>query len=257
MAYLGIKSVGEISRFSQLVKKAESMGIHVILDGSEPSVKALSIIVNDDEFAGIRQHSFDIIDDDNTSKSIPSPFTWEMDTTSFMKWAETATHGIMSDINIALANVVRAMSVNDFDIVRRISNLEKEAVDLLRTDCKYAGINLKGLKPAALLHLSMIYGGIIHRQKGIERIIWDVITMVVMGKYIPDKCRTCMFCKHTNEGTGRYCKSPLIDSFTLPDGFTFGEGLNEYPDFIAKRGKVMTRFITGHIKECDGYHRRF
>lgn len=249
MAYLGIKKREDLDTLSKTIKRVEKLGIHVILDGREPTAKALSIIITDGA-EGLHQYGFITLGEGNNIESISSPFTWVMDTNAFVRWAEIATHGTYALINRALANVVRAMSVDDFDVIRRVKNLEGEVIKYLRRDCLQNDIPLKGLTSGSLLHLSFIYGGILHREKGIERMIWDLLSMAVIGNYIPDCCRTCRYCKFVNEATGRYCTSDLRSPFPVEFG---GE---QYPDLFNRNGVVMTRYITGHITNCGGAIRR-
>ena len=250
MAYLGIKKREDLDSLSKIIKRVERLGIHVILDGREPTAKALTIVIADGA-EGLHQYEFKTLGEDSHNvESISSPFTWVMDTHAFVKWAETATRGTYALINRALANVVRAMSEDDFDVIRRVKNLEGECIKYLRRDCLQNEIPLKGLTPGAMLHLSMIYGGILHRERGIERMIWDLLSMAVIGNYIPDCCRTCRYCRFVNEATGRYCKSDIREPFPVEVG---GE---QYPDLFSRKGTVMTRYITGHITKCGGSIRR-
>lgn len=247
MSYLGIRKKEDLTILYRLIDEVEKLGINVIMDDKEPSAKALTVVIADGCDA-TAMYSFPMLNENGESVMVPSPFTWVMDKAAFIRWAEIATHGAMRMVNRSIANVVNAMSVDDFDVIRRVSNLETKVIDLLRTDCLHAGIRLKGLKPAALLHLTMIYGGILHRERGVERIIWEFFSMAVMGKYIPDKCRTCMCCRYVADGTGRYCRSDIREPFNT-NGSTF-------PDSFKRKGIDMTHYITGHVGECIGYMRR-
>lgn len=242
-----------------IIKKVNAIGVNVITDGTDPSAKCLTIII-DDNCPGIKQYEFPVVDDNGNSKNVPSPFTWVMDKSMFLTWSNIATKGMFKTINKVISEIVAEMPVGDFDLLRQIPNLESRMIEFFRYEMKQGNIPFKGFNNPALYHIAMIYGGIFHQHRGIKSLIEDLIKMVSLNKYIRNKCRTCMFHRFTNDGTGHRCGGISVDDFRIEgaDAISMQVGANLFPDATVDRnGYLHSRYILGNIEKCDGYHRRF
>ena len=114
-----------------IIKKVNAIGVNVITDGSAPSAKCLTVII-DDNCPGMKQYKFPILNDKGETKNIPSPFTWVMDKSTFLRWSNIATHGMFKMMNQVLAEIVQEMNVDDFDSLRQISKLETAMIAYFR-----------------------------------------------------------------------------------------------------------------------------
>lgn len=240
------------------IKKVNAIGVNVITDGSAPSAKCLTVVI-DDNCAGMKQFKFPILNDKGETKNVPSPFTWVMDRATFLRWANIATHGMFKMMNQVISEIVTEMQVDDFDSLRQIPKLESAMIAYFRQEMKSVGIPFKGFNNPAMRHVAMIYGGIFHQKQGIKNLIEDLIKMIIFGKYTRNKCRTCFFHKITKDGTGHFCRCSTIDGFKVDgSGVSLDAGAILYPDIsLDKNGVLHSRYILGNIEKCDGYYRRF
>jgi hypothetical protein len=244
---------------SKLIQKVSALGISVIDYGQRHSEKALTvIIVKENGIKEMMPYRFVKNDELFTGKS---PFTWKLGEDEFVKWAKIATTEPFAMFNKCIAEIVKFMSVEDFEKLRRHEKLETEMNKYLYDELMNAGIGRVKLTKPALLHLSFIYGGLINRKEGIIQLISDLMDCVLEGHFIPDKCRSCMFCKMTPyKGTGRKCMSPMNEGFVIPSKSEFEDVLDKYPDInfkkAVKEGEGTTRFIPWRQKICDNYIRR-
>lgn len=243
------------------IEKANKIGINIITDGSQPSAKCLSISIKSDVPGGVNQVAFEMVGKDGETVSIRSPFTWEMTREEFLAWAEKSYRYPLKNINRTIARMVRLMDIERFDALRRITNLEKRIIEMLRNEFAFLNINPKGITLPMLSHLELIYGGVnmMNRKDGIERFIDTLFNMVIEGIYRPDKCRSCKNCKYDCDGK-RYCKNPVTE-FSLPMDTTIGNIISDFPDLqvrvVGKRGYAYTKYIPENQRTCEFYRRRF
>lgn len=241
------------------IEKANKLGINIITDGSQPSAKCLSISIVEDLPGGVNQVEFEMIGSNGETVSIRSPFTWEMTKEEFLKWVEVAYKQPLRRINRIIAKMVRLMPIEKFDALRRVPNLEKKVIEMLRNEFAFLGINPKGITLPMLSHLELIYGGMFNRAEGIERFLDTIFDMVIEGIYRPDKCRSCKHCVHTENG--RRCENFRNEGFSLPMDTKLGNIIDNFADLtvrkVGKKGYAYTKYIPENQKSCAYYKRRF
>lgn len=248
----------DYDELSKLVQKVSALGIHIIEDGQRHTEKALTVIITKEK--GIKEMMPCRFVRDDEVISGHSPFTWRLSEAEFIEWAKTATSQPYAMINRIIAKMVRDMTVESFEHLRRHENLEDEMYSFLRQDLVEMGLGKIKFTQGSLLHLTVIYGGLLHRNRGVDQLIEQLFNMVLAKEFIPDRCRSCMNCKITNKGTGRRCHSLLNQGFVIPEGINVGELVVSFPDIRIKDYKkyanALTRYIPGPIKECEFYTRR-
>lgn len=241
------------------IEKANKLGINIITDGSKPSAKCLSISIIDDVPGGVNQVAFEMVGKDGETTSIRSPFTWEMNKEKFLEWVSMANKSPLRRINRTLSKMIRLMPMEKFDALRRITNLEKRFIEMMRNEFAFLGINVKGVNLPMLHHLTLIYGGIFDRKGGTERFLDAILDMVIDGIYRPDRCRSCRYCLDYSSGL-RYCNC-MRNEFSLPLDTTIGSVVNEFPDLsiqkVGNSGYAKTHYIPENQKSCAYYKRRF
>ena len=241
------------------IEKANKLGINIITDGTRPSAKCLSIMINEDVLGGVNQVAFEMVGENGETINRRSPFTWEMNKENFLKWIAVAYKQPLKRINQVIARMVRLMPLEKFDALRRIENLERKTIEMLRNELAVLGINPKGITLPMLSHLELIYGGIIGRPHGDEMFLDTMFDMVIEGIYKPDKCRSCRYCD--NDGEKRFCRNPLNEGFSLPMDTTIGNIITDFPDLqvrvVGTKGYAYTKYIPGNQKTCEYYNRRF
>ena len=246
------------TEISKLIQKVSALGIHVIEDGQRHTEKALTVIITKDK--GIKEMLPCRWLKDDEVFSGHSPFTWRLSEEEFSKWATKATSQPYAMFNKIIVKMVRDMTVDSFEHLRRHENLEDEMYSFLCQDLVEMGLGKIKFTQGALIHLTVIYGGLLHRERGVEELIEQLMNMVLCGEFIPDRCRSCMACKNTAKGTRRYCRSLLNEGFVIPDGINVGELVTSFPDIKVKEYKkyasALTRYIPGPIKDCEFYTRR-
>ena len=242
------------------IEKANRLGINIITDGSQPSAKCLSISITEDVPGGVNQVAFEMIGKDGETVSIRSPFTWEMDKKHFLEWIEVAYKQPLRGINRTIAKMVRLMPIDRFDSLRRITNLEKKTVEMLRNELAFLGVNPKGVTLPMLHHLVLIYGGVFNRREGTEKFLDTIFSMVIEGIYRPDKCRSCRRCIYHEDGM-RECASVKNPGFSIPLSTELGAVIDSFPDmWVSIKGKhriALTKYIPEDQKSCVYYKRRF
>lgn len=246
------------TELSKLIQKVSALGIHVIEDGQRHTEKAVTVIITKEK--GIKEMMPCRFVRDDEVISGRSPFTWRLSEAEFIEWAKTATSQPYAMINRIIVKMVRNMTVDSFEHLRCHENLEDEMYSFLCQDLTEIGLGKIKFTQGSLFHLTLIYGGLLHREKGVELFIEQLMNMILCDEWIPDKCRTCMFCKNTSKGTHRYCHSLLNEGFVIPDGINVGELVTSFPDIKVKEYKkyasALTRYIPGTVKECEFYTRR-
>lgn len=253
-----MKNFNTYDEMSKLISKVNSLGIHTIEEGQRHTEKALTVIITKEE--GVKEMVPCRFVRDDEIISGHSPFTWRLSEREFIEWANKATSQPYAMINKSIAKLVREMDVESFEHLRRHEKLEDELYGFIREDLTEIGLGKVKFSAGALLHLTVIYGGLLHRERGVEQLIEQLFNMVLANEFIPDRCRSCMNCKITNKGTGRRCHSLLNQGFVIPDGINVGELVVSFPDIRIKDYKkyanALTRYIPGPIKSCDFYIRR-
>lgn len=243
---------------SKLIDDITALGIHVIEDGQRHTEKALTVIITKQKSVKEMMPCRWLKDDEVISGH--TPFTWKLSEEEFIEWAKTATSQPYAMINRIIAKMVREMTVESFEHLRRHEKLEDELYGFIREDLTEIGLGKVKFSAGVLLHLTVIYGGLLHRERGVEQLFDQLFNMVLANEFIPDRCRSCMNCKITNKGTGRRCHSLLNQGFVIPDGINVGELVVSFPDIRIKDYKkyanALTRYIPGPIKSCDFYIRR-
>ena len=243
---------------AKLIEKVTALGIHVIEDGQRHTEKAMTVIITEEN--GIKEMiPFKTIKDDEVVTGL-SPFAWRLDKNEFIKWARVATSQPFAMFNKSLAKLVRLMTVESFESLRKHEHLEDEMLKYIIRELDYTGIGKIKLSKPALFHLTLIYGGLLHREKGIELFIEQLMNMCLSKEFIPDRCRSCKFCKLTDKGTMRYCWNPLNEGFVIPRDILVGKLAESFPDIKIKQyqkyNEAVTRYIPGDIKDCEFYIRR-
>ena len=253
-----MKNFNTYDEMSKLISKVNSLGIHTIEEGQRHTEKALTVIITREK--GIKEMVPCRFVRDDEVISGHSPFTWRLSEREFIEWAKTATSQPYALFNKIIAKMVREMDVESFEHLRRHENLEDELYGFIREDLVDIGLGNVKFSQGALLHLTVIYGGLLHRERGVEQLLDQLFNMALANEFIPDKCRSCMNCKITGKGTGRRCHSLLNQGFVIPDGINVGELVVSFPDIRIKDYKkyanALTRYIPGPIKSCDFYIRR-
>ena len=241
------------------IKKANKLGINVITDGSTPSAKSLSIVITDDAIGGASQIFFDMISENGEITSLPSPFTWAMTREKFIEFVEISNKFVLRKIYQTLSRMVRMMPIEKFDILRRIPDLQNQVIKYLYDELAFLGIKPRGISLPMMLHVEMMYGGpLLTHDEGIEHLINDLFDMVIEKRYIPDKCRSCKFCRYDDDGR-RYCDNPGT-VFSIPMDTTIGNIIDAFPDLQirvnANQGYAYTKYIPGYQKNCSVHKRR-
>lgn len=253
-----MKNINTYDTLSKLISKVNSLGIHTIEDGQRHTEKALTVIITREK--GVKEMvPCRFVRDDEVITG-HSPFTWRLSEREFIEWAKTATSQPYAMINRIIAKMIREMTVEGFEHLRRHENLEDEMYSYLCQDLTEIGLGKIKFTQGSLVHLTVIYGGLLHRERGVELFIEQLFNMILCEEFIPDRCRTCMSCKNTSKGTRRYCRSLLNEGFVIPDGINVGELVTSFPDIKVKEYKkyasALTRYIPGPIKDCEFYTRR-
>lgn len=243
---------------SKLIQKVSALGIHVIEDGQRHTEKALTVIITKEKGVKEMMPCRWLKDDEVISGH--SPFTWRLSEREFIEWATKATSQPYAMINKSIAKIVREMDVESFEHLRRHEKLEDELYGFIREDLTEIGLSKVKFSTGALLHLTVIYGGLLHRNRGVDQLIEQLFNMALANEFIPDRCRSCINCKISGKGTGRRCHSLLNQGFVIPDGINVGELVISFPDIKIKDYKkyanALTRYIPGPIKTCEFYIRR-
>lgn len=243
---------------SKLIDATTTLGIHVIEEGQRHTEKALTVIITKRKSVKEMMPCRWLKDDEVISGR--SPFTWKLSEEEFIDWARVATSQPFAMFNKSIAKLVRDMDVESFEALRKHENLEDEMYSFLQEELVYSGLGRIKFTHGALVHLSLIYGGLLHREKGVELFIEQLMNMTLQQQFIPDRCRSCMNCKYTNKGTGRYCRSLLNEGFVIPSDINVSELVDSFPDIKIKEYRryrtALTRYIPGDIKDCEFYIRR-
>lgn len=246
------------TELSKLIQKVSALGIHVIEDGQRHTEKALTVIITKEK--GIKEMMPCRFVRDDEIISGHSPFTWRLSEREFIEWANKATSQPYAMINKSIAKLVREMDVESFEHLRRHEKLEDELYGFIREDLTEIGLGKVKFSTGALLHLTVIYGGLLHRNRGVDQLIEQLFNMALSNEFMPDRCRSCINCKYTNKGTGRYCRSLLNEGFVIPSDINVGELVDSFPDIKIKEYRryrtALTRYIPGDIKACEFHIRR-
>lgn len=246
------------TEIARLIEKVSALGIHVIDEGQHHTEKALTVIIT--RHKGIKEMMPCRWVTDDELFTARTPFTWKLSETEFIEWAKVATSQPYAMFNRIIAEMVRDMDVESFEALRKHEHLEDEMFSYLRQDLAEIGLGKIKFTQGALIHLTMIYGGLLHRELGIEQLVEQLMNMVLANEFIPDRCRSCMSCKYTNKGTRRYCRSLLNEGFVIPSDINVGELVDNFPDIKIKEYRkyrtALTRYIPSDIKNCEFYTRR-
>lgn len=246
------------TKIAKLIEKVSALGIHVIDEGQHHTEKALTVIIT--RHKGVKEMMPCRWVTDDELFTARTPFTWKLSEEEFIEWANKATTQPYAMINRIIAKLVRDMDVASFEALRKHEHLEDEMLSYFRQDLTEIGLGKIKFTQGALIHLTVIYGGLLHRELGIEQLVEQLMNMVLCGELIPDKCRSCMSCKYTTKGTRRYCRSLLNEGFVIPSDINVGELVDNFPDIKIKEYRkyrtALTRYIPDDIKNCEFYTRR-
>lgn len=253
-----MKTLTSYDEISKLIEATTALGIHVIEEGQRHTEKALTVIITKQKSVKEMMPCRWLNDDEIISGY--SPFTWRLSEEEFIDWARVATSQPYAMINKSIAKIVREMDVESFEHLRRHEKLEDELYEFIREDLVEIGLGKVKFSTGALLHLTVIYGGLLHRNRGVDQLIEQLFNMALANEFIPDRCRSCINCKISSKGTGRRCHSLLNQGFVIPEGINVGELVVSFPDIKIKDYKkyanALTRYIPGPIKTCEFYIRR-
>lgn len=244
---------------SNMIKRVNALGISVLEESERAPMKTLSITIV--EKKGIKEMiPFKYIDGDDIREA-RSPFTWRLSREEFIEWATTATSRPFATIYKVVAKIIREMDIEDFNRLRIRSNLWEEMKKYFYEELSYTGFRKVSLTSApALTHLTLIYGGLLNRNQGLENFVSNLFDMVLSGQVKHDRCRSCMWCKNKNDG-GHICKNPLKEGFVIPSDMKVGEVINNFPDLkIQKFGdykEYVTSWVPTEQPSCEYYNRRW
>lgn len=231
-----------------LIQKVTRLGIDVLFTDSKRIVAQAATIRIVDGTDICRQIPFVIEGND-----VMSPFAWEMSEDVFMKWGQRAVKQPYKRLNKVVANMIRTMDVQTFDLLRQTPDLFDKVIYELRHHMADVHISVGHFSRPALLHLTHIFGGM--NEEKLRYFISRLFLDVLNSQHTVDKCSSC---SHYRIRHGkRYC---VYGGFELPEDMRISQVINEFPDVYVERTGKRYRAFTNYIpgpQDCDMHYRRF